>query len=134
MIATLPVPWLIKPLIGWYLRRNIVNSLWTAGIGRYSDAEVDEVVVEWLDALEAKLADGREWLMGAGVVPGIVDATVWGFLANFVGVGEGNREVLGWIKSRKGICAYIKRGAVVWFPEYDMEKVLGTGDGAMRVY
>ncbi|KAF8447013.1 hypothetical protein BGX38DRAFT_1142965 [Terfezia claveryi] len=79
MIATLPVPWFIKPLLGWYLRRNILNSLWTAGIGRYSDWEVDEVVVEWLDALEAKFADGREWLMGVGMAPGIVDATVWGF-------------------------------------------------------
>lgn len=85
MVSTLTVPWLIKPLLGWYLRRNIVNSLWTAGSERYSDAEVDEVVVEWLDALQAKFADGREWLMGVGVVPGIVDATVWGFLINFLG-------------------------------------------------
>ena len=130
----LPVPWFVKPFLGWYLRRNIVNNLWAAGIGRYSDAEVDEVVVEWLDALEAKFADGREWLMGIGVAPGIVDGTVWGFLINFVFVGEGNKEVFGWIKARKGVCAYIRRGGALWFPEYDIEKMLGAGDGAARVY
>ena len=134
MVATLPVPWFVKPPLGWYLRRSIVNSLWTAGVGRYSDAEVDEVVVEWLDALETKFADGREWLMGVGVAPGIVDATVCGFLINFVGVGEGNREVFEWIKARKGVCAYIRRGVAAWFPEYGMEKMFGTGDGAVRVY
>lgn len=133
-VELIPVPWFVKPLLGWYLRRSILAALWTAGVGRYSDSEIDEEVTEWVDGLEAKLTDGREWLMGVDVDPGLVDATVWGFLINFLGTGEGNREVVKLIKERKGVCMYIRRGAAKWFPEYDIEKMLGTIHGPGLVY
>ena len=128
LIAALPLPWFGRPLIAWYLRRSILSSLWTMGIGRYADAEVDEYVTEWLQALETRLADGREWLLatttGADALPHSVDATVWAFLANCLGVGVGNTEVVAGIRERPMVFAFIKRGAARWFPEYDVEKML----------
>ena len=150
VIPTLPLPWLGRPLIAWYLRRSIVSSLWTNGIGRYTDAEIDEFVAEWLQALEVRLADGREWLLsppppppGAGdatgnrnndddgATPYMVDATVWAFLVNCLGIGEGNTEVVAGIRKRPGVCSFIRRGAARWFPEYDVEKMLDAPSSSL---
>ncbi|KAF8471200.1 hypothetical protein BDZ91DRAFT_781007 [Kalaharituber pfeilii] len=119
-----PVPWLLKPAVLWFLRRKIVNAIWIAGMGRFTPEEVDDFIVEWLDGLETRLADGRDWLLGT-TEPWLVDATIWGFLVNVLEVGEGNRETLEWVKQRKGVVMFVKRGWQRWFPEYDVPGMLG---------
>jgi len=106
-------PWAIKPILTWYIRRQINGTMWTMGPGRHSTEVVDGIVKEWIDAAEVKLKASSEkgsgWWFGKEE-PTLVDVVIYGFLANIIGVGQGNREALGMIKEREAIMAFVKLG------------------------
>ncbi|KAI5781281.1 hypothetical protein EDC01DRAFT_718614 [Geopyxis carbonaria] len=120
-VLTMPFPALLRAPLGWYVRRHILSSLWTAGVGRYEAAQIDELIKEWIAALEVRLAAGSgRWMMG-GEEPSGVDCTVWGFLVNVLEAGAGNSEVAQWVRESKVLVEYVRRGGERWFPEWDEE-------------
>jgi hypothetical protein len=82
------IPWLIRIVVGFFIRRTVGQALHGQGAGRFTDDEVDvfnEEIWENVNALllEAKKAATTEdpfWALG-GVEPTEADATLYGFIA-----------------------------------------------------
>lgn len=108
-------PWLVRVLLTWYFSRKVQATLWTAGIGRHSWAEVQTLQREAVGALEAKLR-GRRYFHGDGRLSRI-DLTVFGFLANTL-TTEGNPHFTGLVLRSDTLRAFVRAMAVAWFPEY----------------
>ncbi|KII92726.1 hypothetical protein PLICRDRAFT_37526 [Plicaturopsis crispa FD-325 SS-3] len=119
--AGLPVPAPLRPLVGWYLRRQILSSLWYQGVGRHSSKEIDSFIREWVDALADRLEDAAE--KGGffhGSEPTMVDVVVYGFLANmFCAGGKMNKEMTEMLLGKVIIRRYVATLTRRWFPEYD---------------
>ncbi|KAI5858060.1 hypothetical protein BZA05DRAFT_331033 [Tricharina praecox] len=120
--AGLPMPAMLRGVLAWWLRWNITSALWTAGIGRHSDGEIEVLMKEYVDAVEAKLAwaeeQGAHWLL-ATRKPALVDVVVWAFLANALAENAGNREYAAMVLARNPLRRYVERGCRLWFPEYE---------------
>lgn len=109
--------WPIRYLLGAYVRWGISSALWGQGVGRHSEKEVRSLMQEWVDGLDAKLDDGREWFFGLGQ-PTIVDVTLYAFLANGVGGTKADPLFTHNICEKARLRAYIRRCTEAWFPEY----------------
>ncbi|ORX93288.1 hypothetical protein K493DRAFT_223573 [Basidiobolus meristosporus CBS 931.73] len=122
IVQGLPVPWPLQSPLGWYLRRNITSALWTAGVGRHSEEELESILQEYVDALALKL-DGTEFFFGTE--PTLVDVVAYSFLANSLCVGEGNSEYQLMILKKERLKTYVASLTERWFPEYRklLEKV-----------
>ncbi|PWW79760.1 hypothetical protein C7212DRAFT_305227 [Tuber magnatum] len=114
--ASLPVPALIKPFVGWYLSRRITSALWTSGVGRHTNEEVDTLIREWVDAVDARL-EGVKYFHGDR--PSMVDVDVYAFIVNGLGCGKGNREFMDVALGKERIREYVARLTKLWFPEYE---------------
>ena len=114
------VPVMVRPVVGWLLRRRISGTMWTMGVAGHMPEEVDGILREWLDAVEVKLCveGGKGWWFGREE-PTVVDVVVYAFLVNVIGMGKGNWEVLGMVKERAAMRVYVDRVTRKWFPEYE---------------
>lgn len=113
--TAMPFPWWIRPLIGWYMRRSILSSLWTSGIGRHSDEERNRMAREYFEGLEARL-EGVEYFHGSK--PTTIDTTLFGIIANTVG-RPGNPDTTAFVLGSKRLRRYIAVMTRKWFPEYE---------------
>ena len=111
----LSVPSLLRPFVAWYLRRNILNSLWGHGVGRHTDSEVDQILREYVQGLEARLAQ-TDYFHGS--VPTLVDIIVYAFLANAI-AGDANPEYRNMILASQRLKKYTADLTGKWFPEYE---------------
>jgi glutathione S-transferase len=115
MKNSMPVPWVLKPVLGTYFYRLIEDALWKQGVGRHSDQEIDELLKEYVDALEARL--GKSGFFH-GVEPTMADIIVYGFLANALGEA-GNPEYTKMLLASERIRNYTAELTRRWFPEYE---------------
>lgn len=112
----IPLPALIKPIVGWYLTWKIPSTLWTAGVGRHTNEEIDTLIREWVEAVDAKL-EGVKYFHGNS--PSMVDVTVYAFIACGLVSGKGNREFMDLILEKERIREYVAGLTRLWFPEYE---------------
>lgn len=112
--AALPVPWFIRPFLGWYLRRKFLRTLWDSGIGRHSEEERNELAREFFDGLEVRLKDVEYF---HGNEPTSIDAILCGLLANTV-ARPGNPHTTAMITKNKRLRRYLRTMLQMWFPEY----------------
>ena len=115
MKNSMPVPWVLKSVLGAYFYRVIKDAMWKHGVGRHSDDEVDELLKEYVDALEARLGNGGFF---HGEEPTMADIIVYGFLANALGEAanpEYTKMLLASTRIRKYTAELTRR----WFPEYE---------------
>jgi len=110
------ISWPIRYLLGAYLRWGAGSNLWGHGMGRHSEKEVRSLMQEWVDGVDAKLEDGREWFFGLGQ-PTAIDVTLYAFLSNSLGT-KANPLFTHSICQKASLRAYIRRCTEVWFPEY----------------
>jgi len=122
MKSSMPVPWLLKPLVGAYFHRVVTKALYGHGVGRHSEREVDELLKEYVDGLEARLGEHKFF---HGENPAMVDIIVYGFLANALGEA-GNPEYTKMLLASERIRKYTAELTTRWFPEY--EKILRMVD------
>jgi glutathione S-transferase len=77
----------LPPVIGGFIltqiRKSILKSAYAQGMGRHSRPEIDALCRADVDALSTLLGD-RPFLHGAE--PTTIDATIYGFMANFLWV------------------------------------------------
>jgi glutathione S-transferase len=115
--------WPIRYLLGAYVRWKISGALWGQGVGRHSEKEVRSLMQEWVDGVNAKLEDGREWFFGLEQ-PTTIDVILYAFLANGVGGTKADPLFTHSICEKTRLRAYIRRCTEAWFPEY--QKLLDT--------
>lgn len=82
------IPWLIRIIVGFFIRRTVGQALHGQGAGRFTDDEVqvfNEEIWENINALllearKAAVAEEPFWVLG-GEEPTEADATLYGFIA-----------------------------------------------------
>ncbi|THH18628.1 hypothetical protein EW146_g2391 [Bondarzewia mesenterica] len=113
--ASMSIPGLVKPIVMWSLRRRLVELMRTVGIGKHSVEEVDQLMKEWVDGLDARL-EGKTFFHG-GEHPTLVDIVLGGFLIQCVGQ-RSNAEFKKMVMENETLKAYTARSTKTWFPEY----------------
>jgi hypothetical protein len=58
------VPWPLRPIVTWFIRRTVRNGMWGDGIGRHSVAQVEILQKEAVEALEVRLEGLRVYFHG----------------------------------------------------------------------
>ncbi|RPB01900.1 hypothetical protein L873DRAFT_1802728 [Choiromyces venosus 120613-1] len=116
MRAGLPFPPVLRPIVAWYISWNITRRLWTAGMGRHSDEEIDTIIREWVEGVDARL-EGVKYFYGDK--PSMVDVDVYAFIVSGLECGRGNREFLDMMLGKERIREYAARLTRLWFPEYE---------------
>lgn len=110
------VPWPIRPVLGWWLRRSIRNTLWMQGVGRHNDTEAQALLAKAVDDLDAKFENGRTYFHG-GDQPSEIDIIIFAFLVNALACEVNpffNRCVL----AKPSLIAFTKHMTLKLFPEY----------------
>ena len=80
-LSELGVPKIAFPIAKLTLRRRIMKSMWGHGIGRHSPENIRKIGEEDLKAFSQFLAN-KPYFMGDE--PSLIDATMFGFLAELV--------------------------------------------------
>ncbi|EJD37445.1 hypothetical protein AURDEDRAFT_173520 [Auricularia subglabra TFB-10046 SS5] len=115
--AALPVPAPVRPFLAWFLHRRISTRLSASGVGMHSDAELNVILEEWVDALDPRLADGRQWFHG-GNAPSSADVMLASLLMNCASEVANPEFNAMWMRSER-VRAYAERCTRQWFPEYE---------------
>jgi len=116
MISLIPLPALIKPIMKWYLSWRIPSALWTAGVGRHTNEEIDTLIQEWVEAVDARL-EGVKYFHGDR--PSMVDIEIYAFVVSGLVCGKGNREFQDMVLGKERIREYVAGLTRLWFPEYE---------------
>ncbi|KZT22102.1 hypothetical protein NEOLEDRAFT_1138443 [Neolentinus lepideus HHB14362 ss-1] len=118
-------PWPLGSLLAWYFRRRIRNALYYAGIGRHSIDEVHTLEKEFVDALDAKFADGREYFHETSS-PTEIDIFLYAFITQ--GLSQnGNPYFTGLVMEKRALKDFAKKMLEKLHPEYEgVEKMLQT--------
>ena len=111
------VPWLLRPIITWFIRRTVRNGMWGDGIGRHSVAQVEILQKEAVEALEARL-EGRIYFHGDEKPSGI-DLILVAFLQSGL-VKKWNPHWTGLFLKSPNLVAFTKRLTESLFPEYEV--------------
>lgn len=98
---------------GEIIRNNIREGLTGAGFGRHNSTEQRQLIKADIDSVAALLAD-RDWFLSD--TPTYLDATVFGFIANFYA-----SPIKTWlapmVAAHPNLVAYFERGMKRWYPE-----------------
>jgi len=111
------IPWPLRPIITWFIRRIVTNGLWVHGIGRHSVAEVETLQKEAVEALEARL-EGRVYFHG-GDKPSGIDLILVAFLQSGL-AKKWNPHWSGLFIKSPNLVAFTKRLTKPLFPEYEV--------------
>ncbi|EIN05185.1 hypothetical protein PUNSTDRAFT_92068 [Punctularia strigosozonata HHB-11173 SS5] len=118
-----PAP--VKPVIAWIIYRRIKTGLTGHGVARHSDEEVDVLLKEYVDALDARLSAAKSEFFHGGEEPTMVDIVTWSFLVNSLAL-QSNPEFNVLILGKPRLMRYVVALAKKWFPEYESIIKLGT--------
>jgi hypothetical protein len=119
------VPALIKPIVLWMIYRRVKTGLKGHGVARHSDAEVDVLLQEWVDGLDAKLSASNSEFFHGREEPTMVDIITWAFLVNSLAL-RSNPEFSAMILGKPRLIRYSVVLAKKWFPEYEDIIKLGS--------
>lgn len=108
------VPAFVRPLVERYYARKLAATRHAQGVGRYADAEREELSKRGLDALAALLGD-KPFLMGAS--PCGADATLFAFVNVLLSPAFTSPSVM-LARSHANLVAYSARLAAQYFPDY----------------
>ncbi|EPQ61125.1 hypothetical protein GLOTRDRAFT_69355 [Gloeophyllum trabeum ATCC 11539] len=111
------IPWPFRAIVPWYFRRRITGRLKAQGTGQHSLEEVHTLEKEFVDALDAKFSDGREYFHQTAT-PTEVDVFIYGFLVNGLSQRSNayfNKLVLG----KVAIKGFVRRMLERLHPEYE---------------
>ena len=98
--------WPLRHFVPWMLRRRITGIMWSQGIGRFTQAEREDIVAEFVNALETRLgASGGPFFHGEKM--SMFDITAASFIANSLGT-KGNPHFVGLV---------LKSGTLVSFAQ-----------------
>ncbi|EPS45701.1 hypothetical protein H072_217 [Dactylellina haptotyla CBS 200.50] len=126
------LPLFIRVPLRWWFRRSLTNALTQQGIGRHTDAEVDTILREALQALEVRLAPTEAstsltpWFHNTAT-PTDIDAVLSAMLINILGT-ESNPFCKQIVLQSKVLRGYTKMVVESYFPEFTT--VLGEIKGA----
>ena len=101
----LSVPGFAIPLATWKARRDIRNQLWQQGIARHSKAEVEEIGIKCLQAVENYIG-AKKYVFGENQAS--IDASVYAFVTG-VGQAPMNNSVKEFIQKSATLSAYCAR-------------------------
>ncbi|KAK6524070.1 hypothetical protein TWF694_005734 [Orbilia ellipsospora] len=133
------IPVLFRIPLRWWFRRNFAKQLNMQGIGRHTDAEVDLILREALEALEVRLTPTATsttavpWFHNTPT-PSDIDAVLSAMLINILGT-ESNPFCKDIVLKSKVLRGYVKLVVEMYFPEF--AKILGEikaaegGDGLL---
>lgn len=107
--------WPMRPIISWYFRRKVIESIWNAGMGRHSQEEVQSLQKEAFEALEARMS-GHSYFHDSER-PTSIDLIVYAFLANTLAT-SGNPYWADMVLRNHTLLAFMKRMTTLLFPEY----------------
>jgi glutathione S-transferase len=110
------MPWPLRPVMSWFIRRRVTTTLYAGGIGRHSQEEVRFLQKEAFEALEARFA-GHKYFHG-DERPSRIDLTVYGFLANILAT-EGNPYFTSMVMKSMVLRSFVKQMTTSLFPEYE---------------
>lgn len=80
-LTSVPMPF--RVVLGWFIQRGVLKSLYGMGTARFTDPELYEILVpEDLEAIATQLGD-KQWILGSRT-PSTTDAALFGFLATAV--------------------------------------------------
>ncbi|KAF3908873.1 hypothetical protein AA313_de0202857 [Arthrobotrys entomopaga] len=124
------LPILVRIPLRWWFRRNLIKQLKMQGIGRHTDAEVNLILREALEALEVRLAPTANSSAITTAIPWFhntptptdIDAVLTAMLINIVGT-ESNPFCKDIVLKSKVLRGYTKLAVEMYFPEF--VKVLG---------
>lgn len=108
-----PVPWPVRPLVRWFMRRHFSRQLRARGVARHAPDVVAAHGRDDLDAL-VTLLGGREYFFGDQ--PTSLDAVVYGFVAIFV-FSPLESPVATYARTLPTLVAFCERVRATWFPE-----------------
>jgi hypothetical protein len=109
--------WPLRPMISWFFRRKVMNSIWNAGMGRHSQEEVQSLQKEAFEALEARMS-GHLYFHDSEQ-PTSIDLIVYGFLANTLAT-NGNPYWADMVLKSPTLLTFTKRMTTLLFPEYEL--------------
>ncbi|TFK57691.1 hypothetical protein OE88DRAFT_1671850 [Heliocybe sulcata] len=110
-------PWPLSSLLPWYFRRRITNGLYYQGVGRHSLDEVHTLEKEFVDALDAKFADGREYFHQTEA-PTEIDVVLYAFLTQGLSQ-KGNAYFTGLVMEKKALKEFARKMLAKLHPEYE---------------
>lgn len=109
--------WPLRPMISWFFRRKVKQSIWNAGMGRHSQEEAQSVQKEAFEALEARMS-GHLYFHDSEQ-PTRIDLIIYGFLANTLAT-NGNPYWTDMVLRSSTLLAFTKRMTTLLFPEYEL--------------
>ena len=95
-------------------KQNMAATMQAHGIGRHTTSELEAIVIEDIQAVSELLGD-RTWMMG-GDSPTTLDATVFGYVGNFI-AHPFDDPITRYARSRTNIAALCDRIRERYFPE-----------------
>lgn len=108
--------WPIRPMISWFFRRRVMQSIWNIGAGRHSQEEAQTLQKEAFEALEARMSS--RLYFHDSEQPTRIDLIVYGFLANTLAT-SGNPYWANMVLRSPTLLAFTKRMTSLLFPEYE---------------
>lgn len=112
------VPFPMRPLVVWMVRRSVAKSMYGHGMGRHTQAEIEQLAYRDLDAIAKILAD-KPWLMGQ--TPCGADASIWSFVAGTL-CPLFDTPIRTAAEKYPNLIAYADRGFKHWWPELHTQK------------
>lgn len=108
------VPAPIRPLVKGFVRRKVMKSLWTQGLGRHAAQEIVELGRRDFEALATLIGD-EPFLFGGA--PCGADATAFAFVASALAPAT-DSPLRTAIESMANLVAYRDRMLAAHFPQY----------------
>lgn len=125
VLSSIPYP--LRIFVGILAYRGNVKKLHDQGVGRFSDAEIQEFVNEIWEGIAALLRESRDkaqrgecfWVLG-GEQPTEADASLFGFITSVL-VSDANPWTQKLVKTEFSVVVeYAERIHNRWFPDYEM--------------
>jgi len=110
------LPWPIRFVVSWKIRRNVRHTLWMHGVARHSDDEIYSFLTRFADDIEAKFTNGVLYFHATEKFTEI-DIVIHAFLVNALG-SDANPYISGLILERPKLVAFTKHMTSRLFPEY----------------
>ncbi len=108
--------WPLRWILPWIFRRNIRSALWTQGVGRHSEQQIESIVASTFEDLEAKYSHGENYFHRTEN-PTEIDVIVYSFIANALQTYS-NPFVAQKILNKPHLVKFAKLMTNKLFPEY----------------
>mmetsp|Transcript_68597 Transcript_68597/g.143099 ORF Transcript_68597/g.143099 Transcript_68597/m.143099 type:complete len:256 (+) Transcript_68597:88-855(+) len=109
-----PIPWPMRPIIGYFARRDTMAQSHAQGSGRHSEAELIAFAKEKIGAVSTFLGD-KKYMMGDKL--STLDFTAFGILSNHAS-GPWEHPIIDVVLNDRRLMDYISRIRNEFFPDF----------------